>query len=403
MKKTIILVFVLSLFSCTQEDVIREFQPQTNPKPQTFKLYKESYLNQRSGISFWWYSGWGYGNLVNEPAGGFSQGHVYHDINDDGYMDILVSHNIPNGNQSTTTISWYINDKTNTNFIKSPQYINGNVVGLQSHKLVKTDVNNDTLADFVLFGLNEVVTPYTGNFTVLIQKKDKTFDIIKMETKWYHNGSIGDLNNDGFVDVVTDEFIWWGDGTGKFNKSSIDLKKLGVLEILEYEIIDIDKDGWNDIILGTTPNKNSTTIILNNKGKFTTNNKKIQLEFFNNSHSYDLEIYDIDNDSDLDIIELRIDESKDYSKLYVHINNNLKFNYIENYIQDSEDGAFTNSSIDKHGWRRFKFDDLDGDGKDEIVIENLHDGYNPNNGNLVYNCLKKVNGVWKKTFIKFGK
>jgi hypothetical protein len=116
-----------------------------------------------------------------------------------------------------------------------------------------------------------------------------------------------------------------------------------------------------------------------------------------------LEIYDIDTDGDLDIIELRIDESRDFSKLYVHINNNLEFNYIENYIEDSEDGGFINSTIDKHGWRRFKFDDLDNDGRDEIVIENLHDGYNPNNNNLVYNCLKKVDGKWKKTMIKFGK
>jgi hypothetical protein len=100
---------------------------------------------------------------------------------------------------------------------------------------------------------------------------------------------------------------------------------------------------------------------------------------------------------------MRNNESKDLSKLFVHINDNMNFKYVENYIPNSDDGVFTNSSIDKFGWRRFKFDDLDGDGKDEIVVENLHDGYNPNENNLVYNCYKKINGVWKKTFIKLGK
>lgn len=403
MKKIIILLSLLTLFSCQEEMSPTPIESSHPTNTKSFKLFKESHLNQRSGISFWWYAGWGWNsNVSGEQKGGFSQGQAYHDVNGDGHMDILASHNIPSDTHQKVTLSWYINDGTNSQFIKSPQYMDSGF-GIQGHKIVKTDVNNDNLADFIIFGVNELVNPYTGNFNVLVQKNDKTFDIIKLGNEWYHNGSVGDLNNDGFVDVITLEHIWWGDGTGNFKKSSINLKELGVLEILEYEIIDVDKDGWNDLVLGTAPNKNPTTIMLNNKGEFNSANKKIQLEYFNKSHCYDLEIYDIDNDGDLDIIELRVDESRDFSKLYVHINNNLEFNYVENYIQDSEDGGFTNSTVDKHSWRRFKFDDLDGDDIDEIVIENLHDGYNPIEGNLEYNCLKKVDGVWKKSMIKFGK
>ncbi|MFZ9236168.1 MAG: InlB B-repeat-containing protein, partial [Algoriphagus sp.] len=29
-------------------------------KQPTFTLYKETYLNQRSGVAFWWYAGWGF-------------------------------------------------------------------------------------------------------------------------------------------------------------------------------------------------------------------------------------------------------------------------------------------------------------------------------------------------------
>jgi hypothetical protein len=170
---------------------------------------------------------------------------------------------------------------------------------------------------------------------------------------------------------------------------------------LVYEIFDINKDGFNDLILGAAPIKNPTTIVLNNNGKFDMHNTKILLPTDMNTGIHDLEIYDIDSDGDFDIIENRILDDK--TKLHTYINNNLKFTLVSNYIQNSEDGGFLNGPVDKHGWDTFKFDDLDGDGEDEIVMENFHDGYNPTEGNLVYNCLKKVNGVWKKSMIKFGK
>lgn len=406
MKKTIILLSLVSLFSCQEEMTPTQTEIPTPTNSQTYKLFKESYLNQRSGIAFYWFNGTGgkVTNVSDEP-GYFAGGQAYHDVNGDGFQDILATHGVPTGigKQATTTLTWYINDKTNKKFIKSNQYINGNTLGLESHKVVKTDVNNDNLADFIVFGVNEMETTYTGNFVVLLQKSNRTFDIIKITDRWHHNGAAGDLNGDGFVDVITEEHIWWGDGSGNFVKSSISLKELGVNQILEYEILDIDKDGYNDIILGNSPNETPTTIILNNKGQFTNSNKKIELEFFRTSHCYDIEIYDIDDDGDLDIVELRNDESRDLSKLFVHINNNMNFTYVENYIPNSEHGGFTTSSIDKWGWRRFKFDDLDGDGKDEIVVENLHAGYVSFDNNVMYNCYKKINGVWKKTFIELGK
>lgn len=403
MKKVIILLSVVFLFSCTQEEVITEFQeqvklseviPPQTPKSPTFKLYKESYLNQRSGISFWWYDSNGFKTNVEESGGFFSGGQAYHDVNNDGFMDILVTHHI-NGN--TSNVVWYINDGKNTSFKKSTSFINGNTNGLSSHKILKTDVNNDGLADFILLGVDESEPGnFGGNFTILIQLTNRTFNLIRIDDGkglWYHNGAAGDLNNDGNVDVVAAEYIWWGDGKGNFTNSNIHIG-LYANDVLSYEIIDINKDGFNDLILGTAPIRSPTTIVLNNNGKFDTTNKKILLPTDKNSGIHDIEIYDIDSDGDLDIVELRIDANSTRTKLHTYINTNLNFQLVPNYIQNSEDGDFLNGNFDKNGWTTFKFDDIDNDGIDDIIAENFQDGN--------YNGLKKINGVWKKHLFRFG-
>lgn len=369
-------------------------------KQPTFTLYKESYLNQRSGVAFWWYAGWGFGSNLEISNGYFSGGQSYHDVNGDGFQDILTTHWI---NDNESKVQWFINDGKNEKFKPDPTLISGDVNGLDSFKILKTDVNNDGIADFILLGVDERIPgDYSGNFTVIIGKSNGTFESKNLPNPnrlWFHNGSAGDLNGDGFVDVLTQGFIWWGNGTGNFTNSNFNISDYYAKDVLVYEILDINKDGWNDLILGSAPIRNPTIIVLNNKGIFDPSNIKIELPTDMSVGINDLEIIDIDSDGDLDIVEIRGINNK--TKLHVYINTNLNFTLIPNYIQNSEDGGFLNGSVDKNGWSVFKFDDLDADGKDEIVMENFHDGYNSSDNNLVYNCLKKIDGVWKKTFIKY--
>jgi hypothetical protein len=409
MKKIIFILISILAFSC-QDEYIEEFQtqvkeptkevsiPPTSPKTS---LYKESYLNQRSGITFWWYSGWGFGSNLQVSSGYFSAGHSYHDVNGDGFQDILATHWI---SDNESKVQWFINDGKNNKFTLDPNLISGDVNGIDSYNILKTDVNNDGLADFILLGVDERIQgDYSGNFTVIIGKSNGTFvskNLPNSERFWFHNGSAGDLNGDGFVDVITADLIWWGDGTGNFINSNIQISNYYAKDVLVYEIVDINKDGWNDLVLGSAPIRNPTVIVLNNKGSFDSKNTKIELPTDMSVGINDMEIIDIDSDGDLDIIELRGINNR--TKLYTYINTNLNFTLIPNYIQNSDDGNGLNGTVDKYGWVSFKFDDLDGDGKDEIVLQNFHDGYNPHDNNLVYNCLKKVDGLWKKTFIKLG-
>lgn len=431
MKKIFTLVGILLLASCTKDDILVEFEQQLEQTNQdtlnksgtttdfknynrTFTLAKESYLNQRSGISFMWHHQfpypWGFMPYMgNEDAnrGWYGGGQAYGDVNKDGYQDILVS---LHKTATNTSMIWFINSGDNRNYKEDASYFNSSTQGINAYKILKTDVNNDNIADYICLGVEETPGNYGGNFDVLIGTPAGKFDVKKINTDgryWYHTAAAGDLNNDGFVDVVSATFIWYGDGTGNFKKGiSIDDNELSYIKSpIAHEILDINKDGYNDLILATVGSLDVTTIVLGKSNGFDKTNKIIKLPKSSHHDIMDTEIIDLDGDGDLDIVELRFlgggpEGTKDLkysvSNFIVYWNKNMNFTLDETYFgNDVYDGNYINGTYDQYGWSRFKFDDVDGDGVDEILAENYHDSE--------YNALKKIDGVWKKVSLTFGK
>lgn len=449
MKKILILISGIILFtSCTKDEILEpvvvkkdsvvtipptsnSIQSTTNGDttyitkivvntPTKYKLYKESIKNQRSGIFFQTQENYGVNPLYLPQSDEYSKswyggGQIYGDVNNDGYMDYMVAVNTSDTN---VELKWFINQGDNYNFKVNTSLFNQSTKGISAHKILKTDVNNDNIADYIALGVDERVPgAYSGNFTVLIGNPNGTFDVndIPNPTKlWFHNGAAGDLNGDGNVDVVAAEYIWYGDGKGNFTKdASINTNGLSYCNSpLIYEIADLNGDGYNDMILSTERKLDATTIVYNNGGKFDKSNTLVKLQMGDYINTSDIEVYDIDSDGDVDIIEVKhlgkVNDSDQWdlkfikSKLFVHLNNGGSFNYVPNFIQNSEDGDWLNGNQsvgigyqDKNGWSTFKFDDIDGDGIDDIIPENYHNGK--------YNGLKKVNGVWKQHIFSFQK
>jgi hypothetical protein len=415
MKKVIFFSLLFFSIGCSKDDIplpipkTQEILVESKQLQKQTKIFGESVLNQRSGISF--FNGYiepyiqNFENNLNRK-GYYGQGHVYYDVNRDGFEDILVSyHN--EGNMSDGELMWYINSGDNHNFkISTKKLFNQSTFGYKSHKALKTDVNNDGLADFICLGVDERIQGnYTGNFTVLIQKSDGTFDVNDIPNPkryWFHNGACGDINGDGNVDVITATFIWYGDGKGNFvKKENFDLG-IYTNSPLVYEILDIDKDGWNDLILSGP--FESTRIVYNNKGVFDTNNKTQLLPKSKYLAVMDIEFTDLDKDGDIDILSMnqlggKPEHANDYktniSQIILYRNNGGVFSLDESEFIESVDGNFKNGQNDMYGWTIFKIDDIDGDGVDDIVSESYQDG--------TYNGLKLIGGYWKKTTFKFGK
>lgn len=389
MKRLLFVIFIF-LVGCRESLVGPTQMTVASNEANGYKLFKESILNQRSGISFTWGCGESYylkfNDRITSCQGHYGNGQVYHDINKDGYQDILVSFH---PYEADPNLTWYINTGDNINFVAG-QYFNQSTRGINSHKILKTDVNNDGIADFIALGVDERMQGnYTGNFTVLIGKRNGTFDVNDIPNPnryWFHNGAAGDLNGDGNVDVITATFIWYGDGKGNFyRREDYDLSEYTPLV---YEIIDMNKDGWNDLILRGPFRK--TTIVYNDKGMLGNNNKTHTLPSVTYNAVMDIEVIDFDKDGDLDILELVHNEAN-ASKIIVFYNNQNYFSADELILEESMDGNYVNNERDRFGWSVFKFDDMDHDGVDEIVAENYHDGN--------YNALKLINGKWKRTVI----
>lgn len=365
MKKLLLLQLML-FFSCSSNDKEEEI---SETPPQV--IIKDTFFT------------WGPGDNLhpshNPSNEYFNQGTAYADVNGDGIKDVLLSSAWDLDNDAT--IDWWIKQE-NGSLIKDSSFISESTQGLRAHKIVETDVNNDGNSDFILFGVDESdPNNFDGNFATLIWN-DGIYDLVRVSEGtglWFHGGDAGDLNGDGFVDVITAEYIWWGDGTGNFINSNIDIYNWCDSPLM-YLIEDYNNDGFNDIILSTKTRHDRTTIVYGDGSNW--DNPSIEKLPYEEEYRnpMDIKMIDINEDGILDILELRQKNDDDFGSIIISTTN---VDFI-----NSQDGNGMNGSNDHFGWTQMRIADVDGDGLIDIVAENYHDGN--------YNGIKNINGVWEK-------
>ena len=196
-----------------------------------------------------------------------------------------------------------------------------------------------------------------------------------------HGGAVGDIDNDGDMDVVITESNWktgtllWclvNDGTGFLKK-----RKCGGEWSFALELADMNGDGYLDVILGSqewhTHFKPFTGIIWNDgRGNFNKNNKTNLQKHKKLGGIPEVSAADLDGDGDLDIVYSRVGEL--YVGTAVSIIENLgnkKFkdhgliHLLEapaDYVPDHEGNPY-NAFISM-----VKFRDLDKDGDMDIYL-----------------------------------
>ena len=324
----------------------------------------------------------------------------YHDFNNDGIKDFLYSGTMRPTNINTTGKdtsgacggkkcdgempgpTLYLGQKDGS-FIDNSKLIidkrDPSGQSLSRQQLV-ADFNNDGILDFYLadhgigggnhdgFRDSYFLSQKNGTWlesssTHLSKKKFKIFD---------HGGAVGDIDNDGDIDIVLTDLkrvlqCLYNDGTGKMK-----IKKCGSINAFGIELGDFDNDGDLDIVHGGHEYEGTVTgIALNDgKGKF---KKKIKLPVPEGNWGTvpEVSFWDLDKDGDLDIVVSRAGEL--YVGTGVQVIENLgenKFNskfYIlvdppKDYVPKHE-GNEWNSFVDQ-----VRFSDLDNDNLTDIVL-----------------------------------
>jgi len=269
------------------------------------------------------------------------------DFNNDGYSDVLYigtmnPNNVEVTGEDTSGLcgsdvckgkkplpSLYLGDAKHK-LTYSPELLidNREDPGMSlGRQLLVADYNNDNILDFYVAdhgigggGHNGVRDSYflsQSNGTWL--ESSETHLSHSNFVVFDHGGAVGDIDNDGDMDVVITELngktgtaLWclMNDGTGYLNK-----RKCGGIFSFALELADIDGDGYLDVLLGAHEFENNsfTGIVWNDgSGNFPKHSKTSLPQHKKKWGTVpEVSAADLDNDGDLDIVYSRA------GKLYV--------------------------------------------------------------------------------------
>lgn len=238
---------------------------------------------------------------------------VVQDFNNDGFADVFIPFSYLE--QESIPFLLMLYDKNNGKYIDASHRIKNNIGTPTNRKALCADFNNDGILDMATVSHPELPQYALSYFDIILSNKQDTTwtqkrlrigDRFKQEG-YYHGLAVGDVNNDGYVDVILGEtfgfcHVYLNNGKGEFfeKKSTFfDNGKNFKYGAFTLELADINDDGNIDLLY-SLDSSNSRLLFGNGKGEFG--------EFYQNiSPSWDFDVRDMDSDGDYDLILLSND------------------------------------------------------------------------------------------------
>ncbi len=223
------------------------------------------------------------GNRINEI--------ITADWNHDAAPDVMVA-------RANGTIDCFLNQGNGSFSAKQTL-----VAGLHALRTIAAaDLNGDGRDDIVSASLS--LSPDTDFLYVFINNPDRTITTVPIDTQnaianKIINAKTADVDNDGDVDIVAisdvELQVYYNDGQAHFTRSVV---APGLnLEYYDLQLGDVNNDGFVDVIVGAT----QVVIYSNDSGTFVYDSARTGA-VVNNGLVFLVRLADFDNDGDADLL-----------------------------------------------------------------------------------------------------
>lgn len=357
------LLWVLLLFSCSKEE-ITPAEPTTIAATKNYILPSYELQNTDVKVDI---------NKVRASNGRSGNGWAtfaitYLDINADGNDDIFV-HPI-SGENKRTDAELYV--YKNGSYILDNSYFNTVPSIIHGRKAITGDFNNDKRPDIFIAAHGYDQPPFPGEYTqMLLSNPDGKYDLKEFKDKvaFYHSATSGDIDNDGDLDIFVLNRIFSyflvNDGKGNFtySTSQIDINDLNG----QYtcELIDINKDGYIDLLMGGHEFDQGTTRVYWGSPTYKYSEKTIIPMVNGYGTVVDIDMADLDGDGINELAINRAGGHGNYQNFYegwyiqiVKMNGKQLIDVTNQYIDNN---SFRNGPFNWLIWVRFQ--DYDKNGK----------------------------------------
>jgi len=422
-RKELILVPLTILLGCNQEDTAAPIDQLTNEVSFTGYLVNPSAKNL--GTEYWENTpvlsdlmiGVFQKNYEVFPAPAldaycvWTQAVCNGDFNNDGYIDVFNAGAAFGGKKANLSfLIWnktllkyeeqnLLNDKTN--FVGAPT------------KVTPVYLNADNYVDLVIHGHRDEASPNNPNepVSVCISDGKGGYDLVKLELEpkelasqlAHEHGDVGDLNGDKLPDLVvvanSHTYVFWGTTTYPYftNKDYVTIKT----DFAFYtKIFDVNKDGFNDVLIGT--NVKNQILLNNGDGSFKEKFIRYTSPLTDAINVFDYIVDDLNKDGLNDIVSINATHHKDWA--------------LETYIQnkngdfEKDDSWITYTINLNRGNQNYKnriiYFDFNGDGLKDITYNDsgLYPYTNPENDIKKKSVfLRKGNKFVEESFFDFDK
>ena len=299
---------------------------------------------------------------------------AYGDFDGDGDEDVFMAGG--DGTESTSPVELYANDGMGQ-FTLANELIQGAVPEMVNpRKALSGDFDGDGTLDVFVAGHGYDADPFPGESPVLLLSTEGGLRAVEGLQDWvgfFHGAASADVDYDGDLDVVLTDFgrpiLLLNNGHGGFVDDPEAVPWRGAFTT---ELIDVDLDGYTDLVLAGHEDDDPTEIYWGDQSGRYGDAERTQLPAVPGQDIVvDIDADDLDGDGIRDIVVTRTGGGDNYYRGYyiqlvTGLGNRDFVDATENVVgAQSRDGTTS-----PHGWIDWvRLQDFDGDGHRDIVVD----------------------------------